>query len=579
MQQRLSRNQQEIWEATSELAVGLTTRGENALSLHEAAAAMQDAIQYLGEKDLADATSAEQRALAALIRARKEVRKMLSKSNSSNSECRKFDRAQRQKLRTPEEKNRQQKEQLAETRKQLDELAQQQRKWSEDVKSSSASAPPQDPSEKKDSSAEEKKDSQSSSSSSSSSSSKPATGNEQSGKEQSGKEQSGKESDSSNSSSPSQLAERQQKMLEQAQAIQDRLAQLEAASEAARDQAEQASQNIEKSLSSLKEQQSRDAADKGNQAADQLEQLSEHLAAVQSTDTLDRLHQAQGMAQRLAREQSQLGEQLPGQASAASKSNSKSPDRGSSPSELATRERALATEGDLLAELLERVRADAGQAGDPVEQGLETIHGDHLPREITKQMREAAASMEKSQWPTAARGSAQAAEKLRDLSAGLGQLTRDLGQPKLQELIATEEQLSGLLEQLGQEGSNRSAAIEQRLSELERRLQGWAANDPRLDEALQQMHSSPTSKSPGGNPSSAAQQGTPQVGGGNPVPPGFYSRDQLLRSGWREVNHALQAKIQEIIVAGALLDANEPVPPEYRELVDEYYRRLSDDLR
>ena len=38
-------------------------------------------------------------------------------------------------------------------------------------------------------------------------------------------------------------------------------------------------------------------------------------------------------------------------------------------------------------------------------------------------------------------------------------------------------------------------------------------------------------------------------------------------------------KIQEAILAGALQDADQPIPPEYKALVEKYYRALSDDLR
>ena len=42
---------------------------------------------------------------------------------------------------------------------------------------------------------------------------------------------------------------------------------------------------------------------------------------------------------------------------------------------------------------------------------------------------------------------------------------------------------------------------------------------------------------------------------------------------------ALQAKIQDIILRDILLDKDEPVPPQYKALVEEYYRVLSDDAR
>jgi hypothetical protein len=49
--------------------------------------------------------------------------------------------------------------------------------------------------------------------------------------------------------------------------------------------------------------------------------------------------------------------------------------------------------------------------------------------------------------------------------------------------------------------------------------------------------------------------------------------------GAREIARVLQTKIQEAILAGALLDSDQPVPPEYKPLVEKYYKTLSDDLR
>ena len=42
---------------------------------------------------------------------------------------------------------------------------------------------------------------------------------------------------------------------------------------------------------------------------------------------------------------------------------------------------------------------------------------------------------------------------------------------------------------------------------------------------------------------------------------------------------ALQAKIQEMVLENTLVERNGPVPPQYKNLVDDYYRVLSQDLR
>ena len=57
------------------------------------------------------------------------------------------------------------------------------------------------------------------------------------------------------------------------------------------------------------------------------------------------------------------------------------------------------------------------------------------------------------------------------------------------------------------------------------------------------------------------------------VPPTVYG--QTLGA----VVSALQARIQEMILENTLIERNGPVPPQYKNLVDDYYRVLSQDLR
>jgi hypothetical protein len=64
------------------------------------------------------------------------------------------------------------------------------------------------------------------------------------------------------------------------------------------------------------------------------------------------------------------------------------------------------------------------------------------------------------------------------------------------------------------------------------------------------------------------------------VTPGHYEWiTQRNIDGIRDVARVLQTRIQEAILAGALLDSDQPVPPEYKPLVEKYYKTLSDDLR
>jgi hypothetical protein len=57
------------------------------------------------------------------------------------------------------------------------------------------------------------------------------------------------------------------------------------------------------------------------------------------------------------------------------------------------------------------------------------------------------------------------------------------------------------------------------------------------------------------------------------VPPTVYAQTLATAAA------ALQARIQEMVLLNSLLDRNGPVPPQYKSLVVDYYRVLSQDLR
>ncbi len=61
--------------------------------------------------------------------------------------------------------------------------------------------------------------------------------------------------------------------------------------------------------------------------------------------------------------------------------------------------------------------------------------------------------------------------------------------------------------------------------------------------------------------------------------PQFTYAGRNVNAELRHVISVLQSRIQDAILLTARMDADEPVPPKYRALVDEYYKALSDDLR
>ncbi|MEJ7592914.1 MAG: hypothetical protein WKF77_15305 [Planctomycetaceae bacterium] len=639
---RLVEGQEEILDATFEFSAGMAERGAEVPSLDEAILHMDTAIDALNAQDLTNTVAAEQLALAALIRARENFRTMLKQSNSqSASTQRKFDRQMRQKLRMPKKKQSDQQEQLAQTRQKLEDLAKREREWSKQAQqccnsSASSSAKPSQSKPSQSSPAETNpSESNPSETNPSDPSESPAETPQSQGAESpqdSGQQSKSPPDKDGTSPSPAEVAEAQEKLQAELAEIQKQLEKLNAAGQAARDQAQQAAESMQQGLAGLKQDDGNSAAREGERSADQLEQLSAHLAAMNARDFGQRLDEAQKVAQQLASHQQALDQHLrdeavsgdgkrpsgqepgqqPGDAGKTSeRSDSEESGDGSGSQKadrvvvkgLARDQQALATQTKMLAEVLDGLERDStGEAGS-VQQMLRQAQAENPPRDIAAGMNQTADDLQAQRIAAAGRGAAEALQRLQELSKSLGAARGELAQPQLKELLALEEQLAQLQEQMKRaqsKGDDSAAAAGQKWQQLEARLDKLATADQRLTEALRQLREGPQEKKTDaegevpkeGQPDSTTSgTGPPKPGSqlqpapfvesdGQPTPEGFYSWLELGDfSGMREVSKALQTRIQEAILAGALMDADQPVPPAYKELVEKYYRALSDDLR
>lgn len=602
---KLSEAQEELLDATAEFAKGMAERGADLPSLTLAIAHMETAIEALDAVDAPAAVPAEQSALTELIHARENLRKILKQSNSqSSSACRNFDRQQRQKLRMPEKKKSDQQQQLAEARKKLDELARKERQWSKQASqccnsSSSSSGKP-------------------SQSQSKPSESNPSQPNEST---QDSKPSESSQGEKNETPTPEEVAAAQEKLQAELAELQQQLQKLNAAGQAAKAQAEQAAESMKQGLAELKNKQGEAAAHEGERTAKQLEQLSDHLAAMNARDFGQRLDQAQKLAQQLANRQESIANQVnPKSGKSTEKSGSQSdsgstPDaksgqkssQASSPSQaaeessksgdgsgqdhqkLARDQQSLATQTGLLADLLDALQREARREASSVQQKLEQAQAENPPRDIAAGMRQTADHLQANRQGAASSGVTQAQRSLQELSKALGTARADYAQPQLKELMALEEQLAQLQQQMkrGEKKSDDAASsLEQKWQQMQPRLDRLATADPRLAKAMRELREGPQSNKAGtesgtaqAEPGSKVQPAPFRPNGGQP-PEGFYSRLELGDySGVREVSKALQMKIQEAILAGALMDADQPVPPAYKELVEKYYKALSDDLR
>ncbi|MBI3866492.1 MAG: hypothetical protein HY290_31815 [Planctomycetia bacterium] len=541
---RLRESESDLAEKTREFAQGLLERGMPVPTLSAAAAGMDQAVAALESRALNHAVTAEQQALADLIRARENVRQKLCQSNSqSASACRKFDREQRQKLRLPEKKKDDRQQQLADVRSQLEKLAKQERQWSQQAqqccKSGNSEGKPGQSQSAQASSSQQQKPSADQASPQASQERKDAGSDSK--PDGDSESQAGEKSGQSDSPAPSadELAKAQDEIRRKLAALREQVEKLLAGNKAGAEQLDRADESLERGLQELARRDGAGAARAGERSADEMEQLSEHLAAMNARDFGKRLEAAHQLAQRLAARQESIDRQVNGTAPA------------ESPGELARDERAIAGRAELLADRLEALARDSrGERGD-LRQKIDRLLAENPPRDAAALMRDAASQLESKRPAEAGRGVAQSRERLSELQKSLGDLRSDYAQPELEELVALERRLAELLEQArsGRPGSDKREAARQKWTDLEGALQGLAARDRRLGDALRRM------------------------------PEGHGWIELGDYSGATEVSKALQMKIQEAIIAAALMDSDQPIPAEYKALVEKYYRALSDDLR
>ncbi len=566
MAERLSKYEGEIATATQELADGFIAQGTLQPELLMATQAMNQAVAAFAKNDWDGALEKEQSALRDLVRARQNIRRMLSNSSSPTaSACRKFDRQMRQKLRTPEEVKKDRQQQLSESRKELEQLAQQQRKWSEELSPSNSGSPLQQQ-------------------------------NQQSQQQQQQQKSSASQSPSSSSSSSAHQQASQQQMMEKLQELREKLAAQQGNTPAGEQAAEEAAKAMQDGLDDLGKQNPDAAAEAGRQAAEQLEQLANHLANMNAQDAGERLKRSTQLADQLAAEQKEVSEQISagkestGSQSGSSGSGNSSAKTGGELSDgeragAARRERALSAQAQMLHEMLAGLQAGGLDKSGEMSRALGEAVSENSPAEIGDTLDEAAEQLDAADTESARESAANAASELDHLATALRGIQSGLAQPQLEELLELEAKVADLLRRLRSSGNvTERQELAEAFEAIEPRLDELASGDARLSAALEQLRNPSTASANSSAGNQRAQDGQPQNGAPNAangdMAPGHYL--MRLSPGGGElkgVAKALQVKIQEAILAAALQDADEPAPPQYRQLVDEYYQALSDDLR
>jgi len=554
---RLSTFEEELATATTEFYEGLKARGVDIPALDEAAGAMRSATAALDKKELPSAQSHEEAALKSLISVRRNLRKLLSLSSANQaSECRKFDRQQVQKIRRPPQDK---KEQLEAD---LMELAKREEEFSEEIEAKGGGGADVEPPPANEQQQAESPEDPAKEPSSKKPSSSPPTKSSASGKSSSKSTQSG--------ASP---VEQQQKAAAEAERLRQMAQKDKTLTDLAKGRLDAAAKMVQESSREMEAGRSAEAAEKAREAARKLEAAARQVGALKAKELADALARERDIAQAIAKAERELGKSLeagaepkPGETATASKPG-KSGDRSGK----AGRQRELADDVAALADVLERLRTGAALDYRELAQSIDRAARQNPPREVEDSMRRNAEAIESGRNAQAARDAEQAAQRLEALAQDLESVRRAAVQPQLERLLAVEKQAAEVQERLrSMRQASQLAEAEKVMADLAGAVDKLAPGEGSMRQAVDKLQSAMRGAHTG--VLSRVDQVTDATSG-YLVPPVGYN------DGVVAVILALQAKIQEIILDSALAERDGPVPPRYKELVEDYYRVLSQDLR
>lgn len=575
---KLAKQENELRAKTEALTSALEQKVGPMPSLVFAGRSMVDAEKELADESIPEGQVHEEHALAYLVAARTNLRKILKQSNSQSQMCRNVDREQMDQLRKPPQQSeqqqqpsqkQQQEQQLAQLRKQLEKIANQQESF---CQSASACQQASQASVKSQSPQSQSPQSQSPQSQSPNPSADHSDGNRQSNTRQ-----------ASPPAVPTaeQLAQQQQQAAKETADVQQAL-EAGGFGELASQRAEQARQSIQQSGQSVaKESEFDEAIAKAQQAANQLRQLSEHLGRKHAPDFLDKLSSAEREAQQLADEQKELAHALTRDAEAATETAA-----GSATSSAAEREdsaavsgdrqaqqanqQQLADRGEALADLVAQLLADASEQDWQLQRELSEQVASNPPQSAAEAMRAAAGELQRGQPRPASSQGLRASALLERLASGIRQVQQASGREQLDRLTKAEQAAASLIKRLEREGSAAERAMaESETRQFSSQLQALARNDgelARANQALGAWNSNARIDPESRNEERAVEN------------PQFATSPRRMVDALRDVDVILQRRIQETIVRGAMQQAVGAVPPQYSEMVDEYYRALSEDI-
>ena len=372
-----------------------------------------------------------------------------------------------------------------------------------------------------------------------------------------------------------ELEDRQLDIAAEAKEVEKALAGLTNATDLAKERMAAAAKLADEAAEALGQGKLDDAKQPASAAKEKFDELVEQVVALVAKEQADRIAAAQQMAADLARQQDDFKDELANSGEGGGKGEPP-PDRkpmpgvGNEPGDqpkgsgLAGAAQRIADK----AETLNDVLAVAMKAGSPQDQPAAKKIDELVQKLALKALSERLAALpeqvREGKLEDAKTAAGDGAERMEAAAEQLGALRRSIVSPQIDELAKLEQQLAGL---------------DERLDELDtqQRITGWHIDADvlleRLDEAgigddvrkefIDEM------RGQGWSPDRRVNWKWGLIEGGRYAVPVAYHR--LLS----RLTTSLRERMQDLMLGDMTAAGDEPIPPQYQELVDRYYRMLA----
>ncbi|HJT33863.1 MAG TPA: DUF4175 family protein [Pirellulales bacterium] len=570
----LTKFEGELAKATRELAEGLEARGiDDTELLYQAEASMLGATDSLSAGKYDTATLQMRDALKELIEGRDRVQFAIEKNpdKAQLAALRMFDRLQRQKLRKPKT-DAEEAEQLAERLKELADredfvyatlagLDMEGKGEAEGEGQGGDKSPKDAPPEKRQKDDGQKDEGQ--------------NNNE----EEKDTDKAAKNRRVADAAEREDLEDRQLDVSLEARELEQTLGKLKGATDLAKERMAAAAKSAEEAAAALDRGAGKEAEEPVKAAGRGFRELSEQVAALAAKEQADRIAAAQQMAADLAKEQNDFEDRL-----AQSQGQSGSgggepmdeekpmPGKGQSDKPGEETKEKLADDAQQIAdkaETLADVLAAAAKSDRPEDQAsakkVEEMVGSLGLKALTQRLADLPETVRNAKLEDARATVGDGAERMEAAAEQLAVLRRAIVAPRVDELADLEQKL---------------AALDERLDELDtnERITGWHVEADQLlerldeagvDEELRQEFLDEMKQAGWDGDLAGIRWAWGRREGG------YYAAPVPYRRLISRLSSSLRAQMQELMLGDLLAAGDEPIPPQYQDLVDRYYQVLA----